>query len=296
MKNILLTVSLFVVTTCFGQPKLDEKDINNLVAISNIYSLNPNAAGDKFAKSVDSLRTPKLNHIVDVLIQVGKGDKAILDEKYLSRPSNDELIMWYVIREIHYNRVDKNRSPRNPKVVAQEVISGKTDERWLLDNYYYRIRGGIATLFNETDLSQHNIDIEKLGLKNETEKAIFYFNLVDGLLGGRFKVLRMLKNNDKIIEFASRLPKINGDDYYTFKQFDFSDFDFIGYDKTESYKTRNIDNLYNTLIPHFTAVGEIVSKKDGQKIYYASILHEPKYFQFSSAKADLEAVYNAAKK
>lgn len=294
MKKTRIILFLFIAITSQAQIKLMDKDLKNLIAIGEVYSKNPNARGEAFAKSIDSLRTQKLNHIADVLIQVGKADMRILDKNILSRPSNDELVMWYVIREIHYNRVSKTKEPRDPNIVAKEVLFGKIDERWLLDNYYYRIHGGIATLFNEADLSKININIDELGFKNQTEKAIFFLDFIDALVGGRFKVLKSLKKSEKIIEFSNKLPTINGKQYYTYKDFDFDDFDWIGYDKTELYKEVHINNFYNILISQFTAIGE-KDKKLGQEIYFNSILHEPKYFKYSKAKEDLEFVYEKSK-
>jgi hypothetical protein len=290
------TQILFLLFTIVAQAqfKLGQQDFKNLVAISEVYSKNPNARGEAFVKTIDSLRTPKLNHMADVLIEVGKGDLKMLAPKILSRPTNDELIMWYVIREIHYNRVSKTKTPRDPNIVAKEVLTKNIDERWLLDNYYYRIHGGIATLFNDVDLSKYDIDIETLGFKNQTEKAIFYLGFIDALIGGRFKVLRSLNKNDKIIEFSNKLPTINGKQYYSYTDFDFDDFDWIGYETTESYKQFHINSLYEVLIPQFIAIGAI-DKKQGKDMYLNSILHEPKYFIYSKAKEDLEFVYEKSK-
>ena len=214
MKKIQILFLLFSIVVQ-AQLKLGDKDFKNLIAISEVYSKNPNGRGEAFAKSIDSLRTPKLNHIADVLIEVGKGDIKMLEPNILSRPNNEELIMWYVIREIHYNRVSKTKTSRDSSIVAREVLSQKIDERWLLDNYYYRIHGGIATLFNDADLSKYDINIETLGFKNQSEKSIFYLGFIDALIGGRFKVLKSLKKNDKIIEFSNKLPTINGKQYYS---------------------------------------------------------------------------------
>lgn len=293
MKKIQILFLLFSIVVQ-AQLKLGDKDFKNLIAISEVYSKNPNGRGEAFAKSIDSLRTPKLNHIADVLIEVGKGDIKMLEPNILSRPNNEELIMWYVIREIHYNRVSKTKTSRDSSIVAREVLSQKIDERWLLDNYYYRIHGGIATLFNDADLSKYDINIETLGFKNQTEKSIFYLGFIDALIGGRFKVLKSLKKNDKIIEFSNKLPTINGKQYFSYRDFDFDDFDWIGYETTESYKQIHINSLYEVLIPQFIAIGEI-DKKRGQEMYFNSILHEPKYFKYSKAKEDLEFVYEKSK-
>jgi hypothetical protein len=292
MKKTLPFIFLLISSSAIAQAKIDTKDLSNLILISKLYSENPNATGDKFSRSIDSLRTPALNHIAEALIAIGKGDKMILEKRFLFRPDNDELMLWYVIREIHYNRVNKTKSPLPDSVVANEVLSQKIDERWLLDNYYYRIHGGIAMLFNEADLKNYNFNTDSLGFKDQTEKAIFFLSMMNALVGGRFKVLQMMKNNEKILEFCQKLPKFNGRDYFYFKNFDYDDFDWPGYEKKESYNERNIGNLYSTLMAQFVATSALKDKKSAQEIYFNSILHEPKYFKFSSLKKDLQSVYD----
>lgn len=296
MKKIfLIAIIIFACFVTQAQLKLDQKDLNNLIAISELYSHNTNETGDEFAKSIDLLRTPKLNHIADALIAIGKGDKTILENRFLARPSDEELVLWYVIREIHYNRTNEKHTPRPDIVVANEILSQKIDNRWLLDNYYYRIHGGIASLFNDADLSKYNFNLDSLGFKDETEKAIFFLNMMDALVGSRFKVLQMMKNNKKILDFCDKLPKFNGKEYFYYKNFDYDDFDWIGYDKTESYNERHIGGLYSTLIAQFSAIAELRDKKDAQKIYFNSIMHEQKYFKFTQSKDDLQSLYDKSK-
>lgn len=295
MKKPLTAILILVSFLNFAQVKLDSKDFNNLIRISELYSQNTNARGPEFAKSVDSLRTPKLNNIADALIEVGKGEKTILTNKYLERPGNEELYLWYVIREIHYNLVSETKTKKPNTEVAKEVLSQKIDERWLLDNYYYRIRGGIATLFNVADLSKTDINIEVLGFKNQTEKSIFYLSIMDALVGGRFKVLQMLKKNDKILSFSEKLPMFNGKKYYYYTNLDFEDFEWTGYEESKSYSEVNIGNLYSILIAQFTATAQLKGKADAQEIYFNSILHQPKYFKYSPIKNELEVLFENSK-
>jgi hypothetical protein len=295
MKILLITLLLLSTLCSKAQLKLAKNEFTNLIAISELYSKNTNANGENFVNAIDSLRTPTLNNIVDALIEVGKGEKTIFTSRFLSRPSETDLTMWYVIREIHYNMTSKNPTPRPNIDVANEVLSKKIDERWLLDNYYNRIHGGIGLLFNTADLSKIDINIETLGLKNETEKAIFYFNMMDALIGGRFKVLQMMKNNQKILYFSDKLPLFNGKKYFYYKNFDFKDFDWIGYEKTESYSERYIGNLYGILIAQYLATFELRSKQETQEMYFNSILSEPKYFKYSAIKDDLQFLYDKSK-
>lgn len=296
MRILLTSFLALAIGLSEAQVNLKQTDLNNLVALGKAYSQNTNARGSEFAKTIDSLRTPILDPIVDALISVGKGDSTILESRFLSRPNDDELMLWYVLREIHYNRVNKTQKIKPDIDVANEVLSRQIDTRWLLDNYYYRIHGGIATLFNDADLSTLNINIDSLGFKNEAEKAIFFLNIMDALVGGRFKVLQSMKNNKKILEFSDKLPMFNGKRYYYYKKFSYEDFDWIGYDKTESYNERHIGGLYSTLIPQFIATSDLRGKEKAREIYYNSILSEPKYFKFTPSKDDLQSVYDKSEK
>ncbi len=285
---------ILILTTFFGVAQADQKNIDNLVKLGEIYSNNINASGEDFKKSVDALRTPKLDHIIDALIAVRQGDKKLLTTEFLHRPGNEELKFWYVLREIHYNT--RSKEPRPNDQVAKEVLEQEIDERWLLDNYYYRIRGGIASLFNTQDLSGQNIDLNGYELKNNTERAILYFAVTDALTQ-RFRVLQMVKNPDKLLEFASKLPSFNGKPYYEYTSFEFDDFDWIGFEKTESYKERHIGSLYATLTAHYFAAA---GKEDSQKtkeIYFKSILFVPNYFKYSgSMENNLKELYEKTKK
>jgi hypothetical protein len=286
---LLLTFSMF----SFGQ---ENADFENLVKLGELYSKNVNATGDDFKKEVEKLKTPGLNHIVDALIAVGKGDKKLLTKEFLSKPSEQELKYWYVLREIHYNNQSENTEPRPNEEIAKEILEKEIDNRWLLDNYYYRIRGGIAKMFNDKDLSKYNFDLDDYGLESETEKAILYFAISNSLTQ-RFRVLQMVKNYDKLLEFANKLPTFNGKPYYEYTSFDFEDFDWIGYDKTESYKERHLGSLYLALNGHFSTLAEKEKTDEMRNLYFNSILFIPDYFKYSGAmEKDLQGLYNQSKK
>lgn len=299
MKNniiIILIISFLIFPLLSqGQSQLNEDELNKLVRIGELYSSNPNARGKKFKKSTKALRSTKFNHIIDALILIGKGDKKLLTNKYLTRPTNEELKYWYVIREIHYNLQSENETPKSSKDVATEILEKEIDERWLVDNYYYRIQSGIATLFNDKNLSKYNFELDDYGLKNDTEKAILYFNLINAL-GVRFKVLQMLKNDDQLLKFAEKMPTINGKNYYEYTNFDFEDFDWIGYDKIESYKTRHLEGFYSILLAHFSALANKNFVTESRSIYFQSILYIPKYFEYTATKGFLNDLYTRSKK
>ena len=286
---LLVTLSL----ASLGQA--NNPDFSNLVRLGEIYSSDINVNGVNFKSSVEELRTPGLNHIIDALIAVGEGDPKLLTKEFLSKPSERELKYWYVIREIHYNNETDALETVPNEVIAKRVLEDDIDSRWLLDNYYYRIQDGIARLFNDADLSEQNINLDELGLEDNTEKAILFLSVTKALTE-RFQVLKMVQNNEKLLEFASKLPTFNNKPYYEFAAFDFDDFDWIGAIKTESYKARHLGSLYAVLDAHFAALAEKEKTTEMRKLYFNSILFIPDYFKYAGdSEKELKRLYKKSK-
>jgi hypothetical protein len=118
---------------------------------------------------------------------------------------------------------------------------------------------------------------------------------MEGLGGGRFMVLMMTRNYPKVLEFSDRIPMFEGKKYYLFKDFDYPDFEWIGYEETESYNTRHLERFYATLIAHHKAELETRDKKAAADLFRDSILSEPKYFKFSGAADYLQSLYDSSK-
>lgn len=291
MKILLSIFFSLLILPCTAQIKLSPADLNNLAALGQLYSYHNMATGAQFAKSADSLRTPVLNHVIDALLATGRQDSSILQKQFMARPDHDELMLWYVIREIHYNRVDTARKKLPPLEVAKNTLSQKINEYWLLDNYYYRINNGLAMLFNTADLSGHNFDLNDMGFNDDTEKGIFFFNMMSSLANGRFRVLRYLKKPEKIITMAHKLPYLNGKPYFYYTNLAFPDFQWTGYDKEESYKQRCVGDLIATLTIQFITLSEAKNTEEARQLYFNSILHQPEYFKYSASKNDLQQLY-----
>mgnify|MGYP006126423929 FL=1 len=293
-KTYCLILLIFTSIYSYSQIKISDSDLNKLIEVGEYYSKNVMLTEKSAIPDLEKLRTEKLNNIINVLQTQSKHSIEILDKKYLSRPNYDDLVMWYVIREIHYNLTDKENEPRISIEVAKEFLNKKIDERWLLDNYYFRLYGAVAMIFNKTDLSKYNIELDSYGLKSNTEKAIVYLNLMDAL-GTRFKVLQMLKKNKKLIEFASRMPKFNGKEYFYYTDFQYEDFEWIGHRKKEMFNERHIGLLYEIILAHINAESDINGRKETIEIYQNSVMTKPKYFKFSSAESELKKLYKKNK-
>jgi hypothetical protein len=293
-KTYCLILLIFTSIYTYSQIEISDSDLNKLVEIGEYYSKNVMLTEKSAIEDLEKFRTEKLHNLIDVLQTQSKQSIEILDKKYLNRPSYDDLVMWYIIREIHYNLTDKENEPRISIEVAKEIVNKKIDERWLLDNYYFRLYGAVARIFNKTDLSKYNIELDNYGLKSDTEKAIVFLNLMDAL-GTRFKVLQMMKNNKKLIEFASRMPKFNGKEYFYYTDFQYEDFEWIGHKKKEMFNERHIGLLYEIILAHMNAESDINGRKETVEIYQNSIMTKPEYFKYSSLKYELKKLHKKSK-
>lgn len=293
-KTYCLILLIFTSIYTYSQIEINDSDLNKLVEIGEYYSKNVMLTENSAIEDLESFRTEKLNNVVNVLQIQSKQSIEILDKKYLNRPNYDDLVMWYVIREVHYNLTDKENEPRASIEIAREIVKKKIDERWLLDNYYHRLYGAVAMIFNSTDLSEYNIELDNYGLKSNTEKAIVFLNLMDAL-GTRFRVLQMMKNYKKLIDFASRMPKFNGKEYYYYTDFQYEDFEWIGHKKNEMFNERHIGLLYEIILAHMNAESDINGKKETLEIFQNSIMTKPEYFKYSNLESDLKKLYKKSK-
>ena len=294
MKQLVTIFLTFWSLSIFGQSQ--EQDFNNLVKLGEVYSKNVNGTGADFKKSVEALRTPNLNHIIDALIATGKGDKRLLTNEFLTKPSLQELKYWYVLQEILNNHQSKDAAAKSSEQVARETLAKEIDTRWLLDNYYYQLHGGIAQLFNNNNLSKYNFNLDDYGLENVTEKAILFFSLSYALTQ-RFQVLQMMQNYGKLLDYAAKMPTFNGKPYYEYTAFDFDDFEWMADNKIESYKARNLGNLYAVLNDHFSALAHKNKTVEVRQLYFKSILRVPCYFKYATGiEKNLQDMYNQTSK
>lgn len=294
MKTAVSVLLLLASLNIFAQVKLADKDFKNLVALCKVYATNVNANGDDFDKQVKTLSTPKLKRVVETLTVLDGSDKNLLSPKYLNRPDNEELQIWYVIAEVQDSRND-SLNTKTDEQIAKDVLAKKVDERLLVHTYYRMLEGGVGFLSNEMDMSKINIETDKLGLKNDTEKGIFFLNMSHALVT-RFRVLNQLKKPEKLMEFAAKLPQFNGMPYYKFTGFDYPDFEYENDVEKSTYNTLHVGDYYEAVISHFMAIAEKGGSELARDIYFNSILAQPELFKYSSAKDMLQDVYNDATK
>lgn len=231
----------------------------------------------------------RFQSFIDQAIVSKSNSEETLQTKYLKRPTDDELIFWYVVRELHYNNSEPDSVKRTDDEVIERVLTEKIDDRWLLDNYYYRLSNSVGMLFNTADLSDYNFKLDDLGFRNDTERAIFVF-FITNACGQRLSVMRFTGKGDPW-SVLKRFPKINGNDYYYYGGFTYPDFQWIGYKKVESYNTVHLGNFYMLLLTHLNLLLDKGEKKQATELYEESILRNPNLFKYYARERLLWDLY-----
>ncbi len=295
MKTLLSIHLIFLFSfTAFSQKnKFTDNEIGAIINIALVYSKDNNFYKTKSKDFKPYKKVKKLEKIVETFQAMTSKKPLIMADRFWKKPSKNDLIIWYIIREIHHNRIDKDKDPIPNKEVVQNVLNQTIDERELLDNYYYRIRGKVAFLFNNKDLSSYDFDTDKLGLTSSVEKAIFFVNIMEAT-SLRFMILSQVGNFDKIFDFYKRMPTINQKPYYYYTDFSFEEFIHNGFDEPRKYKKESITRFYNILLSHFVGISDvkgIKGKEEALNLYHNSILNIPEYFKYSSSPEDLQEIY-----
>src|SRR5690349_12747851 len=100
MRLTFVALGLILFIDSFGQLNLTSDERETLKEICAKYSLTNQ---EKTLKELKKKAPPKFHNFIDQLIASKDGSDEILKSKYLKRPTDDELIFWYAVREFHYN-------------------------------------------------------------------------------------------------------------------------------------------------------------------------------------------------
>jgi len=288
-------VTLLLITTSFQLfAQVTQKELKNLVGIATVYSNNQNLQGD-FAQNIKEFRDDKTTKIVDRLIIFSKKDSAVLSQEVLTRPGREELKYWSAIFAIFRNKFsDQPRSVSNHEL-AEEALASELNVYSTLHDFYGVARTAIGFAFNTHDLSTINIDLNQLDLLDDCEKGIAFLNLSQGMIT-RFRVLNMMGNTTKILEFSNNLPSFNHQPYYEFTAFDFKDFKIMTKDGKKSFLKNQLNDYYEALLAHFIAYSDQNKLKEGRQFFDRSILSIRQYFKYSNNKRLLKDLQKKSQK
>ena len=147
---------------------------------------------------------------------------------------------------------DENKIDLN--VFIDSVNSSEIPVYQLIDNYYGMLFTGIGNKNKPFNYSKVNFELDLYGFKDETEKGIFVLRCMKDCNSEIWGYMNIANppNTKKAYESIKKYPKFNGQPYYQYTDFYFSDFEMeiIDGKGLQSYKSYYLDKFFETLIFH----------------------------------------------
>lgn len=221
MKNITTILLLISTFSCFSQAKQSELVL--LAEAYHKYHYTNNIDNSIFEK-IDKISSPELFKEKEFIAELIKPNNDILNVKFLTKPDITTLENIFIIRALNYNMF-KDKPIKNNKVIEQ-VKSEQISYQEMLSTYYNMIFGVLINKHEDLDLSQKSFDLVNLNLTTKQERGIFFLTSMERFGSDIWGFMNIPKQTDydSALEVINRYPKYNGEEYYKYNDFDFSDF------------------------------------------------------------------------
>lgn len=295
-KTTFLIIGILLSTLTFAQ-----SNNTKLIELGKIYKdfMFRNEPNKEVIKEAKANVPNHLNFTTDFIVQTITTKNKLLTTTFLSRPDDKILKDIYIIRAINLNLREENQIDNNKLI--DSLLNKSISNYELIDNYYNMLFTGVGNKNQPFDLSKIDIKLKDYNLKDDTEKGILFLscmNFCGKTIWGFMNVVNP-PNTKNALENIKKYPKFNGQPYYQYTDFYFTDFDMIINDDKglESYKGYYIDKYYEVLISHLICLGkENATEKEKNDLLLGSILKEQNLYKFSKYKETLEDLFEVQKR
>lgn len=223
----------------------------------------------------------------------------LLTQPFLSRPESSVLKQIFIIRAINFNLREENQLDNNKLIDSLLIKEIPTYE--LVDNYYGMLFTAVGNKNQPFDFSKNDFKMKDYNFKDDTEKGIMFLRCMEycgKTIWGYMNVVKPA-NTNKAFENIKKFPKFNGQSYYQYSDFYFTDFEMkIVKDKgIQSYKSYYVDKYYETLLSHLICLNkEDGSEKEKNDLLLGSILKERNLYKYTKYKETLEDIFKEQKR
>jgi hypothetical protein len=253
----------------------------------------------EFLQTFDKFDNTELSFAARFVKEAITSKNKILSTEFLKRPSDQDLKNIYIIEQINHNiRMEK---PEDNNELIRDLSKKDIPSQILLDYYYSMLCISDGNKNQPFDLSNVNINLNALELKDDTEKAILFLEIMKGCGKQIWGYMNVVKppNYKLAMEYVNKYPKFNSLPYYQFLDLNFQDFktNITSEKKMESFKKYNIDKYFETLLNHLACLKETNQGED--KIYdlmLGSILKEQTFYKYSTREKELKELFTLYKK
>ncbi|MCX6272347.1 MAG: hypothetical protein NTU44_14265 [Bacteroidetes bacterium] len=253
----------------------------------------------EFLKELNKDVPPNLQASARFITQTLTSGKKILSNDFLVLPDPETLKNIYIIDAINQN-VREEKQVDNLKLI--DSLKKKDIPRYeLVDNYYNLLFTAVGNKLKPFNLSKVNFTLKEYGLKDDTEKGIFFLRCIDYCGTEIWGFMNIVKphNIKKAYQYIRKFPKFNGLKYYQYNDLSFPDFEMVIITKRgpQSYKGFFIDRYYELLLSHLTCLNGLdESQKDINDLLLGSILRDQSLYKYTKYKERLEGIFQEQKR
>ena len=244
----------------YHSPYLDEIDnsfITHIVATGPTQTSFPARSGasfsvndasainfEKLALHYENAGDSKFDFLVDYYKQLARFNKSILDEKFLKKPSLDNLLSIYLQAELKNNTYGGKDKLSKSDLITWELEHFPTMES-LIKIYYSSIF--YQAIENNLIKESFDIDFNKLDLSKKEGTVLYYVVLM------RLRQARQDKGKmcGSFLKAAKKLPTFNGQKFNEFNPFQIDDM-------TKNIRHQN--KYWNTINMYTDARKEIIDQ------------------------------------
>lgn len=296
MKRIALIITgICLFTATFGQTNNQE-----LIKLGKAYKdfMFRNEPTKDFLKDFKSNVPENLKIENEFISQTIIQNNKLLTQKYLSRPTDQTLKQIYIIRAINLNLREENQIDNNKLIDSLTKKDIPTYE--LIDNYYGMLITAVGNKNQPFDFSKVDFKMNNYNL-DDTEKGILFLRCMDFCGKQIWGYMNVVKpaNTSEALKNIKKYPKFNGQPYYQYNDFYFTDFEMnIVKDKgIQSYKSYYLDKYYEILLSNLICLNkENGTEKEKNDLLLGSILKDRNLYKYSKHKDVLENLFTEMKR
>lgn len=298
MKKTIYTLLAFSLSfLTIGQVTENQK----IIELGKTYKnfMFRNEPSKEIVKDIKTDIPTNLTAATDFILQTIKTKNQLLTKAFLSRPDDNVLKQIYIIRAVNLNLREENQIENNKLI---DSLSKKDIPSYeLVDNYYGMVFTAAGNKNQPFNLSKTDFKLTDYNFKDDTEKGIMFLRCMEfcGMtIWGYMNVVKP-PNTTEAYENVKKFPKFNGQPYYQFTDFYFTDFEMnIVKDKgIQGYKSYYLNKYYETLLSHLICLNkEGGSEKQKNDLLLGSVLKERNLYKFTKYKDILEDIFKEQKR
>lgn len=295
MKTLVIILSILTFSPSLLSQEINGEadDLKRLAVFYNDYMFR-NEPTKAERKGLVKVIPKSLAQELAFILESTKTNNKILTDKFLVLPNEDVLKNLYIVRHINFNL---RKEDGVPYMRLTDSLRNQTIPRYeLIDSYYEMMLAGVGNKNRPFDLSKYDFQIDNYGFKDDTEKGIFFLQVINQCLTYIWGYMNIANpmNTEKALDLINKYPKFNGRIYFQYREMYFPDFEMVinSEDGIESYKGYYVNKYYELLIYHLICLnkenGTIEEKRD---LLLGSILKEESLYKYTEYTETLNKIF-----